>query len=240
MRLQVALQAVYPPQCISCGAGVTSDFGLCGECWRQTAFISGLVCDLCGVPVPGDGADDAAICDDCLTIARPWTRGRSAILYKDNGRRIVLALKHGDRLDLARPASVWMERVAKPLLRPDTLCVPVPLHWFRLFKRRYNQAAVLSAALAKLTHLENCPDGLIRTRSTGSQEGRSRDARFSGVREAFSVPDRQKERIRHRDILLIDDVMTSGATFGAATEALYHAGAASVSVLSLARVAKDA
>ncbi len=238
--MQGALQIVYPPQCISCGAGVTSDFGLCSDCWRDTAFIAGLVCDLCGIPLPGDDPSHKVLCDDCMTIARPWNQGRSALLYKDNGRSLVLALKHGDRLDLARPAAVWMEKVAVPLLRPSMLVVPVPLHWFRLLRRTYNQAAVLSLALAKRVQLESLPDALTRTRSTGSQEGRDRDARFANLRDAFAVPKRHLKRVEERDILLVDDVMTSGATFAAATEALYSAGAASVSVLSLARVAKDA
>lgn len=240
MGLQEALQVLYPPQCISCVAGVTSDFGLCGECWRETSFIAGLVCDLCGVPLQGEDSDRTVLCDDCMTTARPWSQGRAAMLYKDNGRRIVLALKHGDRLDLARPAALWMQKVARPMLKPNMLVIPVPLHWFRLFRRRYNQAALLSSAVAKLTSLESCPDGLIRRRSTGSQEGRNRDARFANLQDAFTVPERHRKLVDQREVLLVDDVMTSGATFAAATEALFAAGAASVSVLSLARVAKDA
>lgn len=240
MGLQEALQVLYPPQCISCGAGVTSDFGLCGDCWRETSFTAGLVCDLCGVPLQGEDSDRVVLCDDCMTIARPWSRGRAALLYKDNGRRIVLALKHGDRLDLARPAALWMLKAARPMLKPNMLVIPVPLHWFRLFKRRYNQAALLSSAVARLAGLESCPDGLIRRRTTGSQEGRNRDARFGNLRDAFTVPERHRKLVDQRDVLLVDDVMTSGATFAAATEALFAAGAATVSVLSLARVAKDA
>ena len=137
--LQAALHLVYPPQCLVCGALVTSDFGLCGSCWRDTPFISGLVCDLCGVPLPGEETGKAEHCDDCLTIARPWSRGRAALLYKDNARHMVLALKHSDRLDLVRPAATWMLRAAAPILEPGMLVAPVPLHWQRLFRRRYNQ-----------------------------------------------------------------------------------------------------
>lgn len=239
MRLQGALQMLYPPQCISCAEPVITDFGLCGDCWRETAFISGLACDLCGVPLPGDDPGHRILCDDCMTIARPWSQGRSALVYKANGRSMVLALKHGDRLDLARPAAGWMFRVAKPIIRPNMLVVPVPLHWFRFLKRKYNQAALLSAGVASLAGLENCPDALVRRRHTGSQEGRNRDARFANLRDAFAVPSRHLKRVSQRDILLVDDVMTSGATFAAASETLFSAGAASVSVLSLARVAKD-
>ncbi len=240
MGMQAALHVLYPPQCISCAAPVTSDFGLCSECWRDTPFIGGLVCDQCGVPLPGSDTGERVICDDCMTIARPWGQGRSALLYRDNARSLVLALKHGDRMDLARPAAAWMLKAARPMLRPGMLLVPVPLHWFRLIRRKYNQAALLSKIVAASAGLNHCPDALIRHRSTGTQEGRTRDGRFANLIGAFSVPPRRAVLIEDHDILLVDDVMTSGATFAAATEALFVAGARSVSVLSLARVAKDA
>ena len=239
MGLQGALQLLYPPQCISCQAPVQSDFGLCADCWRETPFITGLVCDKCGVPLPGDDQGERVLCDDCMAIARPWDRGRAALMYRDNGRRLVLALKHGDRMDLARPASAWMLRTVRPILRPGMLVVPVPLHWVRLFRRRFNQAALLSRAIARAAEMEHCPDALVRKRSTGSQEGKTRDARFANLVGALAVPRSREKRVEGRDILLVDDVMTSGATFAAASEALFSAGARSVSVLGLARVAKD-
>ncbi len=239
MRLQAALHLIYPPQCLSCDALVTSDFGLCGTCWRDTPFITGLVCDHCGTPLPGQDGEGAVLCDDCLVIARPWTQGRAALLYKDNGRNLVLALKHGDRLDLARPAANWMFRAAKPMLKPGMLVAPVPLHWLRLLKRRYNQAALLSGALARLAHLEHCPDLLIRRRHTGTQDGRDRDGRFTNLVDAIGVHPRRAARIEGRQVLLIDDVMTAGATLAASAEACIAAGAAGISVLVLARVAKD-
>ena len=238
--MQAALHVLYPPQCISCAAPVTSDFGLCSNCWRETPFIAGLVCDQCGVPLPGTDTAERVSCDDCITIARPWGRGRSALLYRDNGRSLVLALKHGDRMDLARPAGGWMLKVAGPILQPGMLVVPVPLHWFRLVRRKYNQAALLSKVVAQAAGLDHCPDALVRNRTTGTQEGRTRDARFANLVGAFSVPKRRAALVEGRDTLLVDDVMTSGATFAVATEALFSAGARSVSVLSLARVAKDA
>jgi ComF family protein len=238
--LQAALHVLYPPQCISCGELVTSDFGLCGLCWRETPFIAGLVCDRCGVPLPGGEAQELAVCDDCMTTARPWGQGRSALVYRDNGRSLVLALKHGDRMDLARPAAGWLFQAARPVIRPGMLVVPVPLHWFRLFRRKYNQAALLSKALAGTAGLDHCPDVLVRRRTTGTQEGRTRDGRFANMADAFRVPNSRASLVEDREILLVDDVMTSGATFAAATESLFAAGARSVDVVSLARVAKDA
>jgi predicted amidophosphoribosyltransferase len=167
-------------------------------------------------------------------------RGRAALLYRDNARKLVLALKHGDRTDLARPAAQWMMRVARPLLQPGMVVAPVPLHWLRLLTRRYNQAALLSSRIATASGLAHCPDLLVRARNTRSQEGRDRDARFRNVGGAFRIPPRHREKIAGRPVLLVDDVMTSGATLAAGAEACRAAGAASVSVLVLARVAKDA
>lgn len=237
--MQAALHLIYPPQCLSCDERVTTDFGLCGPCWRDTPFITGLVCDQCGTPLPGSQDGSAALCDDCLTIARPWSQGRAALLYRDNARLLVLALKHGDRLDLARPAAQWLLHAAQPMLRPDMLVAPIPLHWLRLVRRRYNQSALLAAGLARLAGLDHCPDLLIRRRHTPSQEGRGREARFANMAGALHAHPRRAARIEGRHILLVDDVMTSGATLAAAAEACVAHGAAGVSVLVLARVAKD-
>ena len=240
MRMQALLHVVYPPQCLSCDARVTTDFGLCANCWRDTPFITGLSCTKCGTPLPGD--DDAAevLCDDCLTIARPWTQGRAALMYQGNGRKLVLSLKHGDRIDLARPVAGWMARAAQPLLQPGMLVAPVPLHWLRLIKRRYNQAALLSSAIAKLAGLDHCPDLLQRRRNTGSQDGLTRDGRFANMADALTAHPRRVRLIEGRHVLLVDDVMTSGATLSSAAEACIAAGAKGISVLVMARVAKDA
>jgi ComF family protein len=238
--MQNALALLFPPRCLACDAATVSDFGLCAACWTDTAFIGGLVCDTCGTPLPGEDTGHPEHCDDCLTLGRPWSKGRAALLYSGTGRRLILALKHGDRTDIARPAAAWLARAGAPLLMPDTLIAPIPLHPVRLFMRRFNQSALLADALARLTGLSPCPDLLRRRRRTPSQEGRDRDARFANVAGAIDVAPRHRGRVDGRRVLLVDDVMTSGATFAAAADALATAGAASVSVLALARVAKDA
>lgn len=239
MGLQALLRAVYPPQCLTCDAQVAEDFALCPDCWRETPFIAGLVCDLCGVPLPGEEAgDDAVHCDDCLTIARPWSRGRAAMLYDGKGRKMVLALKYGDRLDLARPAAAWLARAAAPLAVPDMLVAPVPLHGWRLVRRRYNQAALLSAGVARALALDHCPDLLRRIRATPKQDGRGRDGRFANVEGALRLHPRRAARVADRPVLLVDDVMTSGATLSAAALACLAGGATWVGVAVLARVAK--
>ncbi|MBI1217064.1 MAG: ComF family protein [Rhodobacteraceae bacterium] len=238
--MQSVLRVLYLPHCLTCAAQVTTEFGLCGACWAATPFVTGVVCDICGTPLPGTDDGTPVHCDDCLTIARPWDQGRAALVYKDNGRKLVLALKHGDRLDLVRPMAGWMHRAVAPILRPGMLVVPVPLHWRRLLRRRYNQAALLSQAVAKAAGLDHCPDLLIRTRRTPTQEGRDRDSRFANISGALAIHPRRGGRLPGRHVLLVDDVMTSGATLAAAAEVCRAGGAAQVSVLVLARVAKDA
>jgi predicted amidophosphoribosyltransferase len=160
------------------------------------------------------------------------------MLYDGGGRRLVLGLKHADRLDLAPALAEWMVPRAIPLLSDDTLIAPVPVHWRRLFKRRYNQAAVLANALAGMVDRSVCPDLLARVRQTESQDGKGVDARYANVADAFAVTKRHRGKLAGRDVLLVDDVMTSGATLEACTQACLDAGAEQVCVIALARVTR--
>lgn len=237
--IQTALKAVYPARCLTCGSVVDSDFGLCGPCWRDTSFIGGTICDGCGVPLPGDISGDDLQCDDCLRTPRPWTQGRAALLYKDTGRKLVLALKHGDRQEIAHPASLWMAEAVREITGPGTLVVPIPLHWQRMIARRYNQSALLARALAKQLDAEACLDLLHRPRRTESLDGKSREDRFEHLDGAISLNPKRQSIAQGRPVLLVDDVMTSGATLAAATRALKAADAGPVKTVVLARVAKD-
>lgn len=236
--MQRAATWLYPPQCVLCGGLTEADGLLCPPCWRETPFLAGLSCDLCGARLPGLSDGGAEQCDDCISLARPWRLGRAAVAYEGAGRRIVLALKHGDRLDLALPAARWMERAGRDVLPTDALLVPVPIAWQRLLKRRYNQAAELCRALSGLTGHSTAPRALVRRRSTPSQDGRDVAGRYANVERAIAPHHVHGEALAGRTVTLIDDVMTSGATLSAATRACLEAGATRVFVLVLARVEK--
>ena len=233
-------ELVFPPQCLLCGATVQTEGALCGPCWRETPFILGSVCDLCGAPVLGAAAGETAICDDCRTLDRPWQQGRALMLYAGGARRLVLALKHGDRLDLAPALAGWLAARAGRMLGEGTLIVPVPVHWRRLLSRRYNQAAVLANALGALTGHPVYPDLLQRSRATPPQDGMSVSERMRNLAGAIRLAPRHAGVPVGRAVVLVDDVMTSGATLDACARVLLAAGAENVHVLVLARVVRDA
>lgn len=244
MGMQALIRAIYPPTCIGCTALVAQEHGLCADCWQEMPFITGLVCESCGTPLPGTtdpmGPAGGAACDDCLRHPPPWHRGRAVACYGGLARQLVLQLKHGDRHDLARPLGDWLARAARPLLQPDTLIAPVPLHRWRLVRRRANQAALLAARVARRIGRPQIPDLLQRTRATPGQDHRSHAERHANLAGALRPHPRHAARIAGRHLLLVDDVMTSGATLAAATGALLAAGAGEVFVQVLARVGKDA
>ena len=237
---QTVLETVFPPHCLSCQQMVSELGGLCPDCWRDAYFISGLVCDKCGVPLPGESLDTAEICDDCMTIARPWAQGRAVFVYKGTGRSLVLGLKHADRQDIVPVAGKWMLRSLGGILTPNMIVTPIPLHWFRFWRRRYNQSALLAREIAKQSGLLYAPDLLKRKKHTRSLDGLSRDERFALMQSRISLNPRWRHKIRGRDVLIVDDVMTSGATLAAASDAANVAGAGQICIVALARVQKDA
>lgn len=237
-QVQTAMQVIFPPRCVSCGEFVEEDFNLCGACWRGTPFVGGAICDACGTPLPGAPSEVLETCDDCMSNPPPWTQGRAVFLYEGRARQMVLRLKHGDRHDIVHPAARWMAAAGKDVVTERTVVCPIPLHWRRFLRRRFNQSALLASEMARHLAVPYVPDLLVRTRATLAMEGMSREERYDNLAASIVVNPKHTNRIKSQDILLVDDVMTSGATFSAATTACLEAKAAQVSVIALARVAK--
>lgn len=188
--------------------------------------------------MPGADDGDAVPCDDCLATPRPWTRGWAALEYEGQARSLILRLKHSDRTDLARPLATWMADRLRGRLSSDTIVVPVPTHPIRMVQRRYNQSALLARGIARHLGLGLEVDALLRVRATPKLDGMTAVERFAKLDGAIKAHPKRLDRIRGRPVLLVDDVMTSGATLHTATVALSGAGAKDVSVAVLARVLK--
>jgi ComF family protein len=186
---------------------------------------------LIGEAVTGD------LCETCQRHPPAWDRGAAAVIYEGAGRRVVLALKHGDRLDMVGPLAGWMEAAGRDILRDADLIVPVPLHWRRLIKRRYNQSAELARRVSRLSGTPAAVDLLLRKRATTPQEGMGRETRAKNQAGAFAIKPALAGQIPGKSIVLIDDVLTSGATLSNCAETLREAGAARIDILVLARVA---
>lgn len=235
--LGAILDLVLPPRCPACRVIVGGDGRFCLSCWQQLAFITTPQCARCGMPFDHDRGAGAE-CGPCLAQRPRFTSARAALVYGGPARQVLLALKHGDRQHLATVMARHMARAAGTLLGPDALLVPVPLHWVRLWRRGFNQAALLARALANASDTPLAVDALRRVRATPTSQGLGRKARAANVRGVFRVADRGQ--VRGRRIVLVDDVLTTGATAEACTRILTRAGASEVHVLTFARVVRDA
>jgi ComF family protein len=227
---------LYPPRCLACPAATEAPHGLCPACWRDTHFIAGAACAKCGTPLMGE-AGPSDVCEGCRLHPPAWDRGAAAAVYVGAARRVVLALKHGDRLDTVGPLAGWMAAAGRELLAEADLIAPTPLHWRRLLMRRYNQSAELAKRLGRTAGRRVAVDLLTRTRATIPQEGMDRAARAANQAGAFAVGRRWRAELPGKAVLLVDDVLTSGATLSACADCLRAAGAARIDVLALARVA---
>ena len=234
--LRRSLDLIYPPQCAGCRSNTQAPHGLCPHCWAETGFLVGAMCSTCAQPLPGMG-EAGLSCDACLSDPPPWVAGAAAVSYEGAARRAILSFKHGDRLDLVPTFCGWLGRAAAPLLPRIDLVASVPLHQGRLWTRGFNQSAELARAFSKEQGLNYVPSLLVRTKPTGSMRGLTKPQRQAVVKGAFKVANGQSAtRVTGANILLVDDVMTTGATLGACAEALLEQGAASVKVLCVARV----
>ncbi len=232
------LDLFFPPLCIGCRAQVAEPGSLCAACWQTIGFLDGPACTCCGLPFELDPGGETR-CAACFADPPAFDRARAVMRYDEKSRGPILALKHADRLDLAPGFARWLDRAGRPLLDDTDFIVPVPLHAARLWHRRYNQAAELARALGRLAAKPVAPMVLKRIRATPSQGAMpSAQARRRNMRGAFKVPTERHPTVAGRAILLIDDVLTTGATADACARALKRAGAEKVHVLALARVVR--
>jgi ComF family protein len=231
------LNTLLPPRCLKCGITVDAVGALCPVCWPTMAFLAPPYCSVCGFPFEFD-LGPGAVCAACAADPPIFQRARAVLRYDEASRDLILRFKHGDRTDAAPAFGQWLGRVGAELLADAELIVPVPLHWWRLFRRRYNQAALLSGALSRSSGAPAVNDLLVRRRATPSQGGLGAAQRRRNVAGAFAVHPRRRDVLAGRRVLLIDDVLTTGATVEACGRALLKAGARAVDVLTLARVVR--
>lgn len=234
---RAAMDMVLPPRCPGCGEIVDGDGRFCLGCWTSLRFITPPLCNSCGDPFE-TAQPDGSLCGKCLATPPRWS-ARAAFAYEGAAREAVLKLKHGDQPHLARSMAAAMMRAGSGMLaRSGALVIPVPLHRWRLWQRGYNQAAELARAVARGTGVELLVDGLVRHRATLPSGGLNPSERRANVRAAFRVPPAKRSCLQGRAIILVDDVLTSGATADACARILLRAGAVSVDLLALTRVVR--
>jgi len=233
----IALDALLPPRCLSCGVAVERQGAICAGCWRELAFLAGPMCACCGYPFEFDlGAD--TLCGACARQSPAFERARAVLTYDEISRSLVLGLKHGDKTHMAPAFGALMARAGAEILREADALVPVPLHRWRLWRRRYNQSALLAQAIAKTAGPQVRSDLLVRRKPTAPLGHMSPSARRRTLRGAFAVPPAKRAAIAGKRLVLVDDVLTTGATAEACARTLKRAGAAGVDVLVFTRVVR--
>ncbi|WP_375415301.1 ComF family protein [uncultured Bradyrhizobium sp.] len=231
---RLALDIALPTLCVACREPVAG-VGVCAGCWTKLSFIAPPFCPRLGIPFiydPGPGL----LSMEAIANPPAYARARAAVRYDDVARTLVHALKYQDRTDLAPVMGRWMARAGVELLADAEALVPVPLHWRRGWSRRYNQSGALARAIERQSGVPIARDALRRMRPTQQQIGLSRSERTSNVQGAFKVLREHAHQVQGRRVVLIDDVLTSGATSDACARALLRARAARVDVLVFARV----
>ncbi len=233
------LDLLLPPICPLCTAPVVSSPGLCARCHAELTLISAPIHPITGQPLPFP-VDGDALASFTALVPPVYRRARATCVFDGAGRNLVHALKYRDRHDCAELMARLMERAGRELLDPRAILVPIPLHWRRQWGRRYNQSGLLAAALSRQAGLPCIADALRRDRATAAQVGLTEAQRRANVARAFSANPRRLPEMSNRPVILVDDVMTTGATVEAAARALMEAGAFAVDVLCFAKVVNDA
>ena len=235
--LRAGLDLLLPPRCPACRAIVDRQGRFCLACWSGLTFITDPRCARCGSPFDIDRGANAA-CGACLEVPPRYAAARAALAYDGPAKTVLLGFKHGDRQHLAGVMAPQLVRAAGEWLGDGVVLVPVPLHRWRLWKRGFNQAALLAQAAGRRSGTRVAVDALVRVRATTTSRGMGRRKRAANVLGAFRVA--RPDRVEGQDIILVDDVLTTGATAEACARMLLRAGAKRVRVLTWARVVRDA
>lgn len=231
------LDAIAPPMCPISNEPVGAPGRLAASAWAKLQFIDDPVCVHCGAPFSHD-VGDGALCARCIAEPPDFDSARAAVVYDDASHGLIVSYKHADRTELTPLLAQWLLRAGRGLLSDDAIVVPAPLHRGRLFSRRYNQAAMLSSALAARSGASAELMMLARTRATPPQKNLSPEARRRNVAGAIEIRPEKADRAKGAHIVLVDDVLTTGATLSACARALKKAGARRVDAVVLARVVR--
>ncbi|BDL37678.1 MULTISPECIES: ComF family protein [Methylorubrum] len=230
---------IYPPTCVSCGAATGQPHALCATCWSGLRLIERPYCERLGTPFALDLGVGRLLSPGAIAEPPAFGRARAVAVYDGTARDLVHRLKYNDRLDLARTMARMMASAGRELLDEAELILPVPLHGLRLWRRRFNQSALLAREIARVSGTPCDLRALARVKATRPQVGLTRHQRAMNLQGAFRVPEDARSRIAGRRLLLIDDVATTGATGNAAARVLLRGGAASVDLLTFATVTRD-
>ena len=235
-----ATDLVFPPTCLACRKATADTDALCPACWQAMRFIERPFCERLGTPFPMDLGSEGLLCPEAIAHPPVYSRARAVAQFDDGpARRLVHRLKYADRLELATAMGAWMARAGDDLLTETDVLIPVPLHRRRLASRRFNQSALLARAVSRRCGVPVVFDALQRRKPTPPQVGLTRTQRALNVQGAFLVVEEHRIAVEGRAVVLVDDVLTSGATINAAARALLRGGALRVDVLVFARVVSE-
>lgn len=236
--LKKTADCLFPPQCPYCGKVIPPEQTLCDSCFHKITFIHPPRCHRCSLPLPaGAEAGEKTLCAGCLAKRPAYDIARSAFVYDNFSRRAVLKFKYHDRTDLRHVFVHYLLQAGADLFDKTDIVIPVPMFWARRLKRRYNQAAVLAELLARKIHKPCAVSVLSRARRTEPQTGKNAKDRHKNLVRAFRV--KHAEKIQNKTVLLIDDVLTTGATAEACAQILKKNKAKAVYVLTIARSVKQ-
>jgi ComF family protein len=232
---QKLLNLLISPSCLHCGSVNVSTMGLCQSCWTQLRFIGNPHCFQCSLPLPV-GIEENYLCSRCYEQKPSYDKAYAIFEYTSVGKKLVLSFKNQDRTELKNLFLPWLMKGGQNFFKEADVIIPIPLHWTRLFLRKYNQAAILAHLISRNINISYNPFILKRRYTSYKQKNLTRQKRFKHIEKVFYVPEKQKKSIENKVVLLVDDVITTGATIHAAAHQLKKNGAQKVYVLALARV----